>query len=182
MADTCCLPRLSAVTYRTAGVADAPLLAALGARTFTETFGHLYKPEDLALFLLNHSEECWAKELADPTFIVRLAEADGAAIAYAKLGPPSLPFEPSPRRAIELRQFYVLDGWHGTGIAQEIMAWALTEARARGAQDIYLSVFVDNPRARRFYERHGFEIVGKYAFMVGSHADDDHVMRCILQD
>ena len=182
MANTCSLSRLSAVTYRTAGPEDAARIAALGARTFTDTFGHLYKPEDLALFLLNHSEEGWVRELSDPAFVVRLAEAEGEAIAYVKLGPPSLPFERGPRRAIELRQFYVMDGWHGTGIAQELMAWALAEARASGAQDIYLSVFVDNHRARRFYERYGFEIVGKYAFMVGSHADDDHVMRCILQD
>ena len=33
---------------RRAVPADAELLSALAARTFTETFGHLYPPEDLA--------------------------------------------------------------------------------------------------------------------------------------
>ncbi len=168
--------------YRTAGPADAARLAVLGARSFSETFGHLYRPDDLALFLAKHSEAGWAQELSDPRFAVRLGEVGGEAVAYAKLGPPSLPFDPCGRRAIELRQFYVLDGWHGTGIAQAMMAWTLDEARARGAQDVYLSVFVDNHRARRFYERHGFQIVGRYAFMVGTHADDDHIMRLALED
>jgi ribosomal protein S18 acetylase RimI-like enzyme len=164
------------VEYRMAGRKDATILAEIGAKTFTETFGHLYDPADLALFLVNHNEEHWAAELADPEFAVRLAEADGEVIAYAKIGPPHLPFEPRGE-AIELRQFYVLSGWHGQGIADQMMRWAIDEAQRRGGDDLYLSVFVDNHRARRFYERWGFVAEGRYAFMVGSHADEDIVMR-----
>jgi len=167
------------IRYRTACPADAAALADLGRRTFTETFGHLYTPENLATFLKTHSEQGWAEELADPNFIVRVAEAGGRLAAYAKLGPPSLPFEPRGP-SIELRQFYVLEPWHGQGVAQELMDWTIREAKRRGAEDLYLSVFVDNHRARRFYARYGFEFVGLYAFMVGSHADEDHVMRLRL--
>jgi GNAT superfamily N-acetyltransferase len=167
------------VHFRQPTSADAPALAALGRRTFVETFGHLYHPDDLAAFLINHSETRWAEELADPAFRVRLAEQDGAPMAYAKLGPPSLPFEPRGPSA-ELRQFYVLAGHHGTGVAATLMDWVLGEARAGGARDLYLSVFVDNHRAQRFYARYGFERIGSYAFMVGSHADEDHVMRLPL--
>ena len=172
---------MTEIIYRDAGPADAAALAELGRRTFVETFGHLYKPEDLALFLLNHSEERWAGELADPAYSIRVAEAEGQAIAYAKIGPPTLPFEPRGR-SIELRQFYVLGPWHGQGISHDLMRWAIDEARARDAEDLYLSVFVDNHRARRFYARYGFEYVGTYAFMVGSHADEDHVMRLSLRE
>ena len=168
------------VTYRDAGPEDAETLSALGRATFTETFGHLYTPENLAAFLLSHSPERWRAELSDPAFLVRLAEEDGRAAAYAKLGPPSLPFEVR-RPSIELRQFYVLKPWQGTGVARELMRWALAEARAR-AEEMYLSVFVDNHRARRFYEGYGFEVIGTYHFMVGSHADDDLIMRLALED
>ena len=37
-----------------------------------------------------------------------------------------------------------------------------------------------NHRARRFYERYGFEEIGVYTFMVGDHADEDHLMRLAL--
>ena len=74
----------------------------------------------------------------------------------------------------------MLKPWQGAGLAAQLMAWTLEEARARAAEEIYLSVFVDNARARRFYERYGFEYVGRYAFMVGSHADDDLIMRLRL--
>ena len=167
------------VAYRDATPEDAALLVQLGRTTFTETFGHLYSPENLAAFLLSHNEPGWRAELADPAFAVRLGEEAGEPAAYAKLGPPSLPFE-TDARAIELRQFYVLGPWHGRGVATELMDWVLAEARARGAEELYLSVFVDNHRARRFYARYGFEYVGLYAFMVGTHADEDHVMRLKL--
>jgi GNAT superfamily N-acetyltransferase len=169
------------IRYRTATAADAATLADLGRRTFIQTFGHLYKPEDLALFLQTHNEAGWAAELADPAFAVRLAEDEGEPAAYAKLGPPSLPFEPRGP-CIELRQFYVLKPWHGAGVARELMHWALEEANGRGAKEMYLSVFVDNHRARRFYAHYGFEFVQTYAFMVGSHADEDHIMRLVLED
>ena len=154
-------------------------MAALGRDSFTETFGHLYTPENLAAFLDNHSEAGWRSELRDPRFAVRLGEAEGRPVAYCKLGPPSLPFEVRGP-TIELRQLYVLKPWQGAGVAPSLMEWALAEARRRGAGEIYLSVFVDNPRARRFYERYGFEAVGRYDFMVGTHADEDIVMRLKL--
>ena len=167
------------IVFRDPAPEDAKALADLGARSFTETFGHLYTPENLDLFLANHSEERWRSELSGPRFAIRIGEADGEAVAYAKLGPPSLPFEPQGK-PVELRQFYILKPWHGTGAARELMQWVFEEARRRGADELYLSVFVDNHRARRFYERYGFVAVGRYDFMVGTHADEDIVMRTAL--
>ena len=171
---------MASLTFRDATPADAPLMAALGSLTFSETFGHLYTPENLAAFLGIHSESNWRGELEDARYAVRIVEEDGKGIGYAKLGPPSLPFE-TKAPAIELRQFYVLEPWQGRGVAAELIAWVLGEAAARGAEEIYLSVFVDTERARRFYQRHGFEPVGRYDFMVGSHADEDIVMRLGLK-
>ena len=45
------------------------------------------------------------------------------------------------------------------------------------ADELYLTVFIENHRARRFYDRYGFEAVGRYDFMVGNHADEDIIMR-----
>lgn len=165
--------------YRDARPADAALLSELGTRTFTETFGHLYTAENVAAFLVNHHPDKWRAELSDPAFAVRLVEEDGVPVAYAKVGPPALPFEVTGPTA-ELRQLYVLTPWHGTGVAASLMEWAVATARARGAKAIHLSVFIDNPRARRFYARHGFEPVGRYDFMVGTHADTDIIMRRAL--
>ena len=167
------------ITYRDAAEADAAMLADLGARTFTATFGHLYSSANLAAFLANHTAERWAAALAGSAR-VQLAEIAGAAIGYARLDRPSLPFEPGPRAATELRQLYVEAPWHGSGVAATLLDWAVATARAQGAADLWLSVFVDNPRARRFYARAGFVEVMPYTFWVGDHADDDIICRLAL--
>jgi GNAT superfamily N-acetyltransferase len=169
------------VEYRDGGPDDAALMSRLGARTFTETFGHLYPPENLAAFLVNHEPAKWRAELADPAFSVRIAEDYGEPAGYCKVGPPSLPFEVTAP-TLELRQRYVLKPWHGRGLAHSFMDWALGQARRRGAEQMFLSVFVDNHRARRFYARYGFEEVGRYDFMVGTHADHDLILRRSLLD
>lgn len=170
---------MSRIFWRDAGPDDAATLSAIGRQSFVETFGHLYSPENLAAFLENHEPEKWREELADPRFAVRLGYVDGVNAAYIKLGPPSLPFTP-PKDSIELRQFYILRPWQGAGLAPAMMDWALEEARRRGARDIYLSVFTENNRARRFYDKQRFEPVGRYDFMVGTHADEDIVMKRAL--
>lgn len=167
---------MSAIAYRDAAIGDSALVADLFARSFVETFGHLYQPDDLAHFLAGVTPEAFAEEIGSDNFAVRLAEENGEAIAFAKLGPPSLPVE-TPARTHELRQIYVLEPWQGKGIAHQLYDWAEAEARRRGAGHLQLTVYIDNHRARRFYERRGFLAVGRYDFMVGSQADEDIVMR-----
>lgn len=169
------------ITYRDAATHDAALLPDLFRTSFTDTFGHLYDPKDLAAFLAGFTEEAWRGELAQPDLKLRLAEEDGRAVGFAKVSDPTLPVEIA-RATIELRQLYILKPWQGAGIAAELMDWALGEARARGADDMILSVYIDNHRARRFYARYGFELVGEYAFMVGGHADRDLIMRARLEN
>jgi GNAT superfamily N-acetyltransferase len=167
------------LTYRDATPGDAATLDRIFNASFCDTFAHLYRPEDLETFLSGFGVADWEAQLHDPAFAVRIAEVDGVAIAYVKIGPLKLPVETS-RRAMLLDQFYVLTEHHGVGIAHALMDWTLEEARRRGAEELYLTVFVENHRARRFYDRYGFEAVGRYDFMVGNHADEDIIMRKAL--
>lgn len=170
---------MNRVTDRDATPADAEALAAFFRASFTETFGHLYAPADLAAFLAQATKAAMGAELRDPAFTVRIAEEGDRVAGFAKLGPPSLPIGPVPR-PVELRQLYVGSAWHGRGVASTLMDWVLGEARRRDASDLILSVYIDNHRARRFYDRYGFVDVGRYDFPVGAHIDEDVVMRLEL--
>ena len=164
-------------TYRDGVPADAAALDRIFNVTFCDTFAHLYAAEDLEAFLYGFGLADWEAQLADPDFAYRVAEECGEPIGYVKLGPVlKLPIEASGP-ALLLDQLYVLKERHGTGIARALMDWAIDEARRRGAQQLYLTVYVDNHRARSFYDRYGFEAVGRYDFMVGKHADEDLIMR-----
>jgi diamine N-acetyltransferase len=169
-----------AVQYRDAAPADGDELAQVARRIFTETFGTLYRQEDLKTYL----DEAYGADglvgvLDDPDYVVRLATVRGAIVGYCTLGPVAFPGEWTPTTT-ELHNLYILGPWQGSGIAQVLMDWGLDWARGQGATDVLLSVYVDNHRARRFYERYGFVEIGKYAFMVGGHEDDDRIMRLTL--
>jgi diamine N-acetyltransferase len=167
------------ITYRDAQLGDAPALRELFADSFVETFGRLYRAADLREFLDTNTLEKWEASLADPETAIRLAEENGALAGFVELAPRKLPYE-TVAPTIELRRLYLRSSAHGRGIADELMRWALSEAARRGAHELILSVFVDNHRARRFYQRYGFEVVGRYDFMVGSHADEDLILRHII--
>ena len=167
------------MNHRNATVADLPAIDRVFRRSFCDTFAHLYRPEDLAAFLAQFTPEAWADEFADPHYRFRVAEVDGEVVGYVKLGPSALPIE-TDKRAIELRQIYVINEHHGSGLAKALSTWAIDEARGQGFEELYLTVYVDNHRARRFYDRYGFEPAGRYDFMVGEHADEDIIMRKTL--
>ncbi|HEX8240213.1 MAG TPA: GNAT family N-acetyltransferase [Allosphingosinicella sp.] len=167
------------ITYRDLTADDAAALADLHRRSFVETFAHLYRPEDLDAFLEQLSEEGFRGELLDGQHQIRFAEADGEPVAFVKLGPITLPVRPS-RPALEFRQLYVLKQWQGAGVAQALSEWAIGQARGRGAEELYLSVFTGNHRAKAFYRRYGFTYVGPYKFMVGEQADEDEIWKLIL--
>jgi L-amino acid N-acyltransferase YncA len=164
---------------RDATAADLPAIDRVFRQSFRDTFAHLYRPEDLAAFLGKFTPEAWAEEFNDHRYRFRVAEMDGAVVGYVKLGPSALPIE-TDKRAIELRQIYLLRKHHGSGIAAALSDWAIAEARREGFEELYLTVYIDNHRAKRFYQRYGFEAVGRYAFMVGEQADEDIIMRKVL--
>lgn len=167
------------VTYRDALPADLPAVDALFRASFTATFGHLYQPADLAEFMAGFTPDAWAAELAQSDLAIRLAEEAGALIGFAKVSDVGLPVSPTGL-ALELRQLYLASAAQGRGVADALTHWVLDQARARGAGEIYLSVYVDNERAKAFYARHGFVDIGAYAFPVGRHLDEDRLMRLTL--
>lgn len=169
-----------APAYRDASAGDAGMLSALAAATFIDTFGALYDLADLNMFIAGFSPAACGAELADPAIRVRLVMIGAVAIGFCKVGPLKLPAPGPVPGAMELRQLYLHRPWHGLGIADALADWAKGEARARGAAELWLSVFTGNVRARRFYARHGFAEIAPYAFMVGTRADEDILCRAML--
>ena len=168
------------IAYRDAVPADGPALAAMAKQSFTETFGTLYRPEDLATFLDQaFGAHGLPAQIADPSYAIRVALQDGAIIGFAKTGPVAFPGD-WPATAVELYQLYVLGDHHGAGVGPALMDWAIATARAGARTEMILSVYVDNHRAHRFYQRYGFTEIGRFTFMVGDQADDDRIMRLVL--
>lgn len=84
---------MSDLIIRRATPADAQALSTIGARTFTETFAHLYPPQDLADFLASaYGMERTVADLNDPDKAAWLVETpDGEVVGHGLAGPCTCP-------------------------------------------------------------------------------------------
>ena len=166
-------------TLRRATAADAATLAELGAATFTETFGHLYPPEDLQAFLAkSHTPEGWAQTLADANRAVWLVvHESGRSIGFLVVGACKLPVDNLEPRAGEIQQLYVLAEFHNLRLGGRLMALGLEWLESQGRTPLYIGVWSENYGAQRFYGRYGFSKVGEYGFPVGKTVDREFILK-----
>ena len=163
---------------RRAGLADAEVLAELGARTFSDTFAHLYDPRDLADFLAEaYSLERTRADLSDPAKAQWLGEDAGRPIGYALAGPCGLPHADVTPRCGELKRIYFVKDRQGGGMGGRLFAEVLDWLQKDGPRDVWIGVWSENYGAQRFYERHGFSKVGEYGFHVGRAVDREFILR-----
>ena len=162
---------------RRARPADADLLSLVANAAFLDTYAPSLAGADLVAHCLkNNSAAVFAKWLADPATVVTVAEIEPgfAASGYAVLTAPDFPIALQPDD-IELRRIYTLRQAYGSGIGAALMAQAIADAVLVGAKRVLLGVWDQNARARAFYERNGFSVIGSRDFVVGGEVHVDPV-------
>lgn len=113
----------------------------LWRRTWAHHFPHIDFNSRVAWW-----RERWHQELIPVAHVV-IAESDGALAGFVTVDPATL----------YLDQLVVAPEHWGTGIAAAL----LDEAKRLSPQGLELLVNRDNPRAIRFYEKHGFVYAGE---------------------
>lgn len=159
---------------RRAGPADAAALSLIAGATFLQTFAGLLEGADIVAHVARNSSADAFSRYLDEGAIATLGEADagGAPIGYTLLTAPDLPV--SPRAGdVELKRIYTLAATQGGGLGPALMTRAIDDARAAGQARMLLGVYGGNDRARRFYEKQGFGVVGTRRFLVGATLHDD---------
>jgi len=169
---------MPAPTIRRATPDDAEALSRIGAETFTETFGHLYPPEDLAAFLdAAYGLDKTRRDLADPAKAAWLVELDEEVVGHALAGPCDLPHDEVTRDCGELKRLYVLKRLQGDGTGSRLLAETLAWLERDGPRRLWIGVWSENLGAQRLYGRMGFEKVGEYEFAVGRIRDREFILR-----
>jgi len=168
---------VSDCTIRPATLEDAPTLAALGAQTFRETFEAICSSQDLAKFLAEaYGDAIQRTELADPSRPALVLEAEGRPVGFAQLRLGHREPCVAGRRPVELQRIYVLREAHGGGFGAALMEASVAQARAWGADVLWLGVWEHNDRALAFYARHGFREAGDHVFQIGQQVDRDLIL------
>ena len=166
-------------SIRRCTVNDAATMASLGARLFTETYGPTHPEPELSRYLArSFSVEGIREAIADDGVTMLIVEdAKGSAIAYAYLRSSADP--PSGVDgvcAFEIVRFYVEGAAQGRGVGAALMEKCFDDAKARGADVVWLQVWKEAPWAVGFYARMGFSGVGSAPFYFGDQVGDDHIM------
>lgn len=175
---------MSSWTVRRARAEDAAALSLVAGATLLETFHDVIPAADMVAHVAGKSSMAvFAAWIADAGSAVFYAGATGtdAPVGYAVLTAPDFPIAPLPGD-IEVRRIYTLAATHGTGLGPALMAAALDEARARDARRVLLGVHPGNSRARSFYERTGFRVIGERQFQVGTQLFADPIYALSLGD
>ncbi len=153
---------------------DAAALAALGERTFRETFEAHNRAEDMDAYVQRtYAEAMQRLEIADPGLVTLVVEEEGELLAFA-LVRMTLP-------NVELTRFYVDRRRHGQGVAQSLMKAVIDTARSSGARRLWLGVWEHNARAIAFYVKCGFRDCGSHPFLLGNDLQTDREMEMLLQ-
>jgi GNAT superfamily N-acetyltransferase len=169
--------RPAGLHIRRATPADASLISTLGAETFVASFGAQNMEENIAMHIAkSYGPGVQERELADPDYTYLIAEMDGRPAGYACVKDGDAPACVTGPRPVEVLRFYVLQDYHGLGVAQALMEACAADARQRGGQTLWLGVWDQNPRAIRFYTKWGYEDVGGQTFLLGTDPQQDRVL------
>lgn len=168
---------MTAPTIRRATPDDAEALSRIAAATFTQTFGHLYPPEDLSDFLAEVYAVSKARaDLADPARAVWLVESGGEVVGHALAGPCDLPHPEVTPACGELKRLYILKAHQGGGVGSRLLAETLAWLERGGPRRLWIGVWSENYGAQRLYGRMGFQKVGEYEFPVGRTRDREFIL------
>lgn len=168
------------ILVRRAVPEDAQLLTRLAYKTFWDAFAHHPKNalDDLSHYMRQaFSAEQIEKELSDPKCTFLIAEKGGENAGYAKLIFDNVEPGIIANRPVELNRLYSHQRFLGEGVGQKLMDECFKRAKDAGCDVMWLGVWEYNPRARRFYEKNGFRVVGSHFFQLGADAQTDLLMQ-----
>jgi ribosomal protein S18 acetylase RimI-like enzyme len=149
------------VTVRAARADDDDALLALDRATWSPYTSPAPAPPDGPFF----------NERTQPGDVL-VAEIDGRVAGYGKINHPTE--LPASAHVWYVSGLAVDPEYEGRGAGRALMEALIALARQRGGRRMTLRVFAPNERARRLYERLGFEVEGVFRgeFRVG---DDEYV-------
>ena len=124
----------------------------------------------------SYGERIQAAEISNPGMVTLLSEDEESLLGYAQLRWGEVPDCIAAKRPGEIQRLYVIESWHGKGIAQALMSACIEEVEQRGSDAVWLGVWERNPRAISFYKKFDFVAVGEHTFPLGGDPQRDLIM------
>jgi diamine N-acetyltransferase len=167
---------------RKISVKDIDALKEIGKQTFAETFSSVNSEENMTGYLTSEfSTEKLITQLTDEGSEFYFAELKRRPVGYLKINSGQSQTEIKDKEALEIERVYVLKEFHGKKVGQKLYAKALTIARQKSMDYVWLGVWEKNYRAIRFYEKNGFIAFDNHIFRLGASEQTDIMMKLKIE-
>jgi diamine N-acetyltransferase len=172
------MPRdISSITLRPARAADALCLGVLATQVFLDTYAtDGIRPAIAAEVRQTFSTESIAALLARNDTRLLVAEDDGHLIGFAQVTPGAAHDCVTSAAPAELDRLYVQEPYTGHGVGRALLQAAEACASDAGAADLWLTPWVHNHRALRFYARCGYADCGTEWFHMHGEQHENRVL------
>jgi GNAT superfamily N-acetyltransferase len=153
---------MSDILYRPAVPSDALCLGVLATQVFLDTYATKGIRTAIAREVLQTcSVDACARALADGATSVLVAEHESHLVGFAQIAHGAMHALVGDEPAAELQRLYVQEPFTTRGVGRDLLRHAEKAAAARGADVLWLTTWIGNPRALSFYPRRGYEDVGE---------------------
>lgn len=166
------------LTYRKCDLNDLDLLTAIAKETFVEAYKDDNNPEDFRLYVDSAFDAKQMKtELENPHSEFYFIYLEKTCVGYFKLNEKDAQGEPYGNHSLELSRIYIFREFQGQDIGRLTLIKIVELAKEKNKSWLWLSVWQLNPKAIRFYERHGFKKYDTQIFYVGNDPQLDWLMK-----
>ncbi len=147
---------------------NAAVLALLGRVTYVESHGHFIDDKKDLLAYCNEAFSIFKikQEVCQSKNIFYIIYVDDLPVGYAKLVLNAVHKSIISPNNCRLERIYILNDFIPLKIGQQLLSFIEKKTNELQLDTIWLSVYIKNNRAIRFYQKNEFKNVGKLNFIV----------------
>ena len=156
------------IKIKQATIVDTEVLALLGRQTWAESHGHYIEDKNDVLNYLNEnfSVSKTKQHINNSKNIFYIIYVDDLPVGYAKIIVDKKQENVISQNCCQLERIFILNEFIPLKVGKQLLTYVENQAKVLQFDTIWLSVYIKNTRALRFYEKNDFDNVGELNFMV----------------
>ena len=170
------------IKIKPAKLNDTEVLALLGRLTWAESHGqYIDDKNDIPKYLNEKFSISITKQNLKNTDIhYYICYVDELPVGYVKLVANAEQEHVVSENVIQLERIFIFKDFIPLKIGQQLMNYVEEQAKSLGFDTMWLSVYIKNHRAIRFYEKNDYENVGELNFTVSGKGYENIVFSKML--
>ena len=165
------------IKIKPAEEADIEVLALLARLTWVESHGHYIDDKTSLLKYLdkNFSVSKTTQDINNPKQRFYIIYVDDLPVGYAKIIVNAIQESVASKNNCRLERIFILNDFIPLKIGQQLLTFVEEKAKELKLDTMWLTVYIKNNRAIRFYEKNEFKNVGDLNFIVNGAAYENIV-------